>query len=360
MLSPSKKVPNSPRTAAPLRGLFKDGIWLCNCPERLPAARFETKKPGKNQGRFCRSLTCLFLFLSYSLPHLELTRSVYTCQQTPSKKCGFFLWTDDAVIREREVLFTNSRSEIDPRDSFPRTPSKISRQGGTGLLTPQTERRVIDIPPRRFASPPKSAKARMMAEDEDEFGWHDGSSDNEELIEALESSQATEHIMSQPNFHPESPSKAARTPTMTSPGKRKLSEYAHDSSTNTLSPVATPASSRSSRIPPSSAEVCMTPTPSKYRDVLSADSKPDASNLAKTAAAILDKYEVVLPNRARDELNDLLNQQDLKMQGIVKGRERVRLAMQKKDKEILDLKEKNASLQAQSQVDRNIIDAMKR
>lgn len=55
MQSPSKYPGQSPRTAAPLKGLFKDGIWLCNCPQRLPAANRETKKPGANQGRRCKS-----------------------------------------------------------------------------------------------------------------------------------------------------------------------------------------------------------------------------------------------------------------------------------------------------------------
>lgn len=245
------------------------------------------------------------------------------------------------------------------RDTFPRTPSKTARAGGTGLLTPQTERRVIDVPPRQGQSSPKSAKARMMAEDTDEFGWDDDD-DAEELAEALESSQATEPIMSQPNFHPDSPYKAARTPTMTSPGKRKLSEFAYDNTTATS--VPTPLSSRStisSRIPPSSAEVCMTPTPTKYRDVLSADTKADSSNLAKEAMAVLDKFDVVLPNHARDGLVELLNRQELKAKGIIRGRDMARASMQKKDEEIARLKERISNLEAQNQLDRSIINSMK-
>jgi len=250
-------------------------------------------------------------------------------------------------MREKETLLSNSRSEREYHNSVYRTPTKNPYRTGTGLLTPQTERKVVDVPPRHFKSPPKSAKARMMAEDTD-FGWHDDSDDNEELAEALQSSQATEPILSQPNFNPESPYKAARTSTMNSPGKRKLFEYAYNDSNSNISPLATPSSSRSSRFPPSSAELCMTPTPSKYRNVLSVDSQLDMSPLGKQATAILDKHGVVLPNIARDELLDLLNIHELKLSGAIKGRDAVRMGLTKerssREEEELGLREEIAKL----------------
>lgn len=39
----------------PLKGLFSDGVWHCNCAPRLPAQRFQTKNGGKNHGRWCTS-----------------------------------------------------------------------------------------------------------------------------------------------------------------------------------------------------------------------------------------------------------------------------------------------------------------
>ena len=41
---------------APLKGLFADNIWRCNCDPRLPAQRFQTKNGGRNHGRWCQSL----------------------------------------------------------------------------------------------------------------------------------------------------------------------------------------------------------------------------------------------------------------------------------------------------------------
>lgn len=37
----------------PLKGLFTDGVWHCNCDPRLPAQHFQTKNGGKNHGRWC-------------------------------------------------------------------------------------------------------------------------------------------------------------------------------------------------------------------------------------------------------------------------------------------------------------------
>lgn len=201
----------------------------------------------------------------------------------------------------------------------------------------------------------------MMAEDMDEFGWDD-EGDTEELAEVFDSSQTTEPIMSQPNFHPESPSKAGRTPRMTSPGKRKLTEFAYDNSTSSSFAMATPLSSRSTtsnRYPPSSAELCMTPTPSKYRDVLSTATEGGSSDLAKEAIGLLEDCDVVLPNRARDQLIDLLDRQELKTKGIRQARDMARNLIHKKDKEIASLREKLSNLEAQREVDRNVINSMK-
>lgn len=200
-----------------------------------------------------------------------------------------------------------------------------------------------------------------MAEDMDEFGWDD-EGDTEELAEVFDSSQATEPIISQPNFHPESPSKAARTPRMTSPGKRRLREFAYENSTNSSSAMATPRSSRSttsSRFPPSSAELCMTPTPSKYRDVLSTATKGGSSDLAKEAIGLLEGCDDVLSNRARDQLIDLLDRQELKTKGIRHARDMARNLIRKKDNEIATLREKLSNLEAQREVDRNVINSMR-
>ena len=84
----------------------------------------------------------------------------------------------------------------------------------------------------------------------------------------------------------------------------------------------------------------MTPTPGKYRDVISADSKVHKSDLAKSALAILDQHDVVLPNHALNELVELLDLQELKTKGIIQGRDMTRKALKKKEEQIAKLNER--------------------
>ncbi|KAJ5766604.1 uncharacterized protein N7511_004220 [Penicillium nucicola] len=339
MASPHKDFPSSPRARMSAPGLFKDGLWCCNCPDRPPAKQFQVKKQSANQGRF-----------------------FWTCDQPQHLKCKFFLWASDAEIREQATVLSNSRSETDTLSltpSKPKTPSRFSN----GLMTPQTERRFVDNPQRSFISPPKTAKARMISEASDEFGWNDESDENEELENVLLSTQDTEAFMTQPSFHRESPSKVARTNLFTSPGKRKISEATNMSPPQTQSALATPFSSRSSRTEqfcPSSVELCMTPTPSKYSDVLYADSKYDMTDLSKSLLDVLDKHSVVLPSHAQKEMVSLLNQHDLRTKGISKGRDMSRMLLKKRDEEILRLKERISHLEAQKELDRSLIEATKR
>ena len=53
------------------------------------------KKEGKNQGRW-----------------------FYTCQNQEPQRCGFFLWDEDAKLREEGAVLNNSRSEPKSRQ-FP-------------------------------------------------------------------------------------------------------------------------------------------------------------------------------------------------------------------------------------------------
>ncbi|CAG7918667.1 unnamed protein product [Penicillium olsonii] len=275
-------------------------------------------------------------------------------------RCSFFLWESDATIREQATVLANSRSELDPL-SFTPTKNVTPKRSHGGLLTPQTERRFYDTPPPKFKMPPKSAKARMISEASDEFSWDDDFDDDEDLLKTFSSTQPTESFITQPDYDAESPAKTTRTERVTSPGKRKLFEAENDISPRQKINLATPLSAASSRTAtfPSSAELCMTPTPSKYSDVLSAESAFDTSDLAKTLIGIMEKHEVVLPNKARNEVVSLLNRHDLKTQGIIRGRDMTRLALKKKDTEIANLKQRVATLEAQRQLDQTLIDGLK-
>ncbi|GFG13435.1 hypothetical protein CNMCM6936_006569 [Aspergillus lentulus] len=331
MISPHKPAIGglSPRTAVPLRGLFLEGVWRCNCPERPPAVRLQTKNHGVNHGRW-----------------------FYTCQKPQHKRCNFFLWQSDAEAREKLAVLSSSRTE--PR-SANNTPTKPSVQG-SGLLTPQTDTKVQDVrgmSANRTPTPSKSGKARMMTEDTDEFSWDD-SSGAEELTKLLEPPR-------QPDFGQDEPRKAPRTETFTSPGKRELSDMENEESesTTTLTPTSIFSARTQTRLPPASAEVSMTPTPGRYRNVLSTDARDDSSDLGLQALEILESHKVAVPKEAQDELLALLNKHDLKTKGIIRGRDISRIALKKKDETIMKLNERIASLESQREMDRAIIDGLR-
>ncbi|KAI4863716.1 hypothetical protein F4820DRAFT_425980 [Hypoxylon rubiginosum] len=112
----SAGVPSTPSSRAALTGLFRNGVWHCNCSPRLPAVRLVVRKDTPNKGR-----------------------SFYTCQKDREKanKCDFFLWAEDASEREIGSVLSNSRSEIEG------TPSRRPKRQRTihESITPAKEKR---------------------------------------------------------------------------------------------------------------------------------------------------------------------------------------------------------------------------
>ncbi|GKZ34183.1 hypothetical protein AbraIFM66950_004367 [Aspergillus brasiliensis] len=366
MLSPMKSFgsspsPRSPRTAVPLRGLFLDGVWRCNCPERPPAVKLQTKNHSVNHGRW-----------------------FYVCQKPQEKRCRFFLWASDAEVREKHAVLMNSRTEP-AADSFssttttatiptPETPTKKPRLFETGLLTPQTDRTVryggmgLDNSGARgngrqwsATMPPQSAKARMMAEDLDEFEWNDS---DDVAVENLLSSQeqrqqqapAATAPMRQPDFGPpKMPSRG--TVGASAPGKRKLDDItdvgAQDGSkTEVFTPTSLARSftdravSFSSSVPSSSLEFSKTPTPVRFGGASPVTGGDEASpDLAAQAVEVLDKNGAVVPEKAKGKLVDLLHKYELKVKGIIRGRDISRIALKKKDDQIKALNERVAKLE---------------
>lgn len=286
---------------------------------------------------------------------------VYTCQLPPHQKCNFFLWASDAEIREKQTVLSNSTSES---MTGPQTPSKPSRNVGTGLLTPQTDRPFRNGPAAKLETGPKSAKARMMSEDTDEFGWDDSVADDD-----------FEKLLSQPPRQPDfgrappatpsfgssdftySPRKTPRTDSFTTPGKRKFAGMERESFMTPTSIFSSQTQSQS--FSPSSVDISSTPTPSKYRNALSANSGADTSDLAQQAMKILEGHGTVVPRRAMEELVSLLNRHDLKMKGITRGRDISRAAVKKKENEISILNERIATLEAQLEMGRTVLSGLR-
>ncbi|KAI1415979.1 hypothetical protein F5Y13DRAFT_155802 [Hypoxylon sp. FL1857] len=112
------QAPSTPSSSrAPVKGLFRNGVWHCNCIPRLPAVLLQVRKDTPNKGR-----------------------SFYTCQKDKDKKnkCDFFLWAEDAYEREIGSVLTNARSEVEGTPS--RKPKKRQRTLHESI-TPAQEKR---------------------------------------------------------------------------------------------------------------------------------------------------------------------------------------------------------------------------
>lgn len=285
-------------------------------------------------------------------------------------------------------MLSNSRCETEDSNSeagmdAPTTPSKRSRMSfgdkgdnGNGLLTPQTEHKIRD-----FFTPvsgTKSARMTMMEEDDNEL-FGDGGD-----IGIRKGMSFTDRLKQVQSANPEeSPRKAPRTATDTSPGKQKISDIDNDehlqtqrqglfgtpsrprfspSQAQSFSPTQ-PLTQRSpsfswtaNRAPPSSAELCTTPTPTKYKNVLasspsSSQTAQQPSDLANQAISLLESQYVIIPRSTQEDLVELLNKFDLRMKGISRGRDISREALKKKDEEIMRLNEKVKNLERQREMD---------
>lgn len=298
---------------------------------------------------------------------------VYTCQKPQPKRCKFFLWDDDAQIREKHTLLSNSRSEP---DTPKKTPSKSVQLGG--LLTPGTgtsygnsdgsTARGAQTEPRRrldFSSqqqtPTKIRKSSTLSSDEEAYSW-DESLDNE-VGNLLGGSSSSTTRPRQPIF---TPNKTPRTATNTSPSKRKLDDVFDDNDKPppySESVSTTQSSSTTAPFSFSSIEVSATPTPRRYKDVLSAQGEATSHNqpsdLASKILSILDRHDVVVPTTARDEFVTLLDQHHLKTQGIIRGRDISRMALKKKDEEIQTLKSRIERLETEREMDKVVISCLR-
>jgi hypothetical protein len=307
------------------RGLFVNGVWHCDCDTRLPADKFQTKNGGKNHGRW-----------------------FYTCQKSQPSRCGFFLWEDEAKVREEGAVLSNSRTE----PTSPQTPKKIgtpSRQAKLGaaaqIVTPASKTKST---PKLEAIPPPPSYGNSRDD------WSDESVDDADLASALD------------EF--ETPRKVARTATITSPSKqaRKASDHS-DASSITLphqphehgddDVFTTPSTSRK---PPFAALPTPTITPSHPTTPSSNLTHVDSSSstpLSTSIPALLQPYS--LPTSILTELSSLLTKEELRVSGITKGRDITRLAVQAKERRIHELEARIRGLEQEKETMRNVIAHLK-
>lgn len=371
-----------PRSTAP-KGVFADGVWHCDCTPRLPAEHFKVKKESKNQGRW-----------------------FYTCQNQEPQRCGFFLWDEDARLREEGAVLNNSRSEPKSRqisaaqDGWNAGRGKGGMFAGVNPLVKETDSEPMrdedestedgSPPPAYSSQRHNSSVAKRKADAADLDGTND--SDEDELLPWPLTGQEEQDLIDAAESvapPPETPRKAVKTgvyatPATTIEKKRTLpwlqesvnvsgvsktpSALVHDQSDYLNSP-----SKQSTKTLPPIPDQIYAPTPtlqanmadsqfaspsiqSRYKDAFS-NPADGASSLTNEALASLSSTPV--PAEVLDTLRGILSKHDLKSQGVVKGRDISRLALKAKEAKIVELQARIASLEAEREVDRGVIRSLR-
>jgi hypothetical protein len=238
---------------------------------------------------------------------------------------------------------------------MPQTPRKpISN--AQAPLTPQSRGRPLSREnPTDLTDTPTGKSDTSTLANEESFEWP--SSDEAELAEA-----AAKATMAPPF---ETPRKTPRTDQVTSPGKRNYNEM-QGSGTSTW-PVSTPSNGDDVFMTPTASNhlnglLSPTATPAQISAQLENQSQPVAkdwfnSTLAAEALEIL--APIPLNSTVEAQLVALLNRHDLRTQGIAKGRDITRLAIQSKDKKIAELQARIAGLEAERETSRTVIAHLK-
>ncbi|KAK5058948.1 hypothetical protein LTR84_011212 [Exophiala bonariae] len=315
--STSTTRPAQPRRTTK-RGAFIDALWHCDCEPRLPADKFQVKNGGKNHGRW-----------------------FYTCQKPQHKRCGFFLWSDDAKVREEAAVLNNSRSEYPPLPQTPRKPNPVVPP------TPETNRRPDDV----YQSFPSLDKKVTPIARNDSFGW--SSSDDESLLKAEQ-----EFLLQRPPF--ETPRKAARTTALSSPGKRTHGDMDAKSGIDEQWPLSDDVFATPSTSYPALSTGLLSPSSAAAKQLsqpVLGENTGEYSALTMEVMAIL--RGVSLSSETEKKLVDVLDKHDLRTQGIVKGRDITRVAVQTKETKIAELQARISVLEAERETNRTVISLMK-
>lgn len=371
-----------PKSTAP-RGVFADGIWHCDCTPRLPAEHFKVKKEGKNQGRW-----------------------FYTCQNREPQRCGFFLWDEDAKLREEGAVLNNSRSESKSRqvpaaqDGWYAGRSRRGMFAGVDPMAKGTdnepqeeddESTEDDSPPPAYSSQRNNVSgAKRKADTANLDGDHD-SGDDELLPWPLTGQEEQDLIDAADSVvpAPETPRKAVKTGVFATPAttveKKRTLPWLQDKLDNSgMTKTATlfashqndsldSPSKQSTKTLHPIPELPYPPTPTlqantpntyhksssnegRFKDALANPNDGTSSLTSEVLAALSDTR---VPDDVLGTLRGILSKYDLKFQGVVKGRDISRLALKAKDAKIVELQARVASLEAERELDRGVIRSLR-
>lgn len=189
-------------------------------------------------------------------------------------------------------------------------------------------------------------------------------SDDEVLSKAADQASSQSQNAMRP---PETPRKAIKTDSLSTPGKRNFDEMQNDGATALPTPISdrkggdvftTPATSTGGKRLFSIAGPEDTPTPIRFRDI--APTTNSDSSLAEEILKVLQSAQVSLPSNARDEVREICNKQSLFTHGVIKGRDISRSLISKKDEKIVELQTNIEALQSERETSRAVIRHLRR
>ncbi|MCJ1280919.1 hypothetical protein MMC26_000237 [Xylographa opegraphella] len=316
----------------PLKGLFADGIWQCNCSPRLPAEHFQTKNGGRNHGRW-----------------------FYTCQKPQPSRCGFFLWADEARHREAGAVLLNARSEAVAR--------------GTASVQP--------VVPYTPSKPPRTNMAPVPATGsppEEFYDWPASDDDDDDKNNKISPSPSDKRVPPQSSPSP-APRKALKTDAFSTPTKRSHGEMAFPTPSTTGKAVpttsgatfaaaaddvfTTPTTAPLGRTLFSTATTttlpspATTPTPQRFR-------APPEAGPSSLEAEILDALgESAVGADGRAKLRAVCKRWEMHLRGVERGREVVRMAVRAKEARIAELVGRLEGLEREREAGRALVRSLR-
>lgn len=308
------------------------------------------KKDGKNQGRW-----------------------FYTCQQQEPKRCGFFLWDDDAKPREAAAVMSNRTSEPQQRIQDPDGWDAGRGISGKGFFPNAAIKEERDDTPTPTPSPSatlgslgsslkRSFDSARFDQSDDDWGLDDDCDDLLRVADSFETPQAHKvqktGVYATPATGKRSPRKLpwlermASPPLINSASAHLITPSKPPSAVHTANattPIGYPELTRALH----TAQTPDSPSPqARFKDAL-VNPADSASSLTAEVLASLDSIH--MPPDKLSTLRTILSRHDLKAQGVAKGRDISRLALKAKEAKIVELQSKIVRLEAEREVDRSVI-----
>lgn len=343
----------------PKKGRFINGVWHCNCDPRLPASHFQVRKDSANKGRW-----------------------FYCCTNPKETQCGFFLWDEDAKLREEETLLGNTRTEMEMMDVTPRAPEtpRNERMGNAGGWLDEDPQTPVGI--HRTTAYPTPGESRVMRDKSsqitpllerssptykcdplsgDDFDTQKPRRDGLMLADITARKRKQDFdVESEPSKAQRlgSPPLSRRRFTTKDLAKREASfgRYTTPSTVRRLD-FGTPITSKAAAVPANAQPSYLPTTPTTSR----ISSLPDENgNYDITSSVLSILQSASMTSATRQNVQQTLNSYALRVSGIERGRDITRVALKKKDEKMVELEQKIQQLEQETELDKMIISHFKK